>query len=71
MFKRLGETPIIEFSYRIGETAMTHFNLVRLPNGDFMLSAGSRIPIDAAMLVIARPDAAANRNNLRVIGLAA
>ncbi|MCD6073175.1 MAG: hypothetical protein K0Q70_58 [Rhodospirillales bacterium] len=28
---------------------MTHFNLVRYRNGDFVLSAGSRIPVDAAM----------------------
>jgi hypothetical protein len=27
---------------------MTHFNLVRYRNGDFVLSAGSRIPVDAA-----------------------
>jgi len=29
---------------------MAHFNLVRYRNGDFVLSAGSRIPVDVAMV---------------------
>jgi len=35
---------------------MPHFNLVRYRNGDFVLSAGSRIPVDTTAMGKAIPD---------------
>jgi hypothetical protein len=42
---------------------MPHFSLVRYRNGDFVLSAGSRIPVDAAMAGTAIPETGAHSSN--------
>ena len=35
---------------------MTRFNLVRLTNGDFVLSAGSRVPVDTRITALGAHD---------------